>query len=373
VLRGKVKKVFPGNNTSEGFYSFYDHIIRPDANRIYIIKGGPGVGKSTFMKKIGAAMMEKGFDVELHHCSSDNDSLDGVVIPALGIALIDGTAPHVVDPRYPGAVDEIINLGIYWDKSRLTESKEEVISLSKKIARLFKSAYSHLKEAKVVHNELESYYAETVDTAAVNKLIYKMCEEIFYGVRPCFDRLPYVRRLFASANTPGGMVNYIDTILQEARKVYLINGEPGTGAHRALQVILDEGVRMGLDCEAYHCPFEPAKLELLYFPSLSVGALGLNERLSFNPGALQGLDSVEILDLNQYLDKNVCSEYEEDITEMKKRIKTSFEGAWKKLNSAKAYHDLLEGYYVPAMDFTGVNIKRENILNTILAYAGKGV
>ncbi len=94
--RGKVKRVFPGGNTAVGFYSFYDYIITPDATRILVIKGGPGVGKSTFMRRIADEMVERGFDVELHHCSSDNSSLDGVVIPQIGVALIDGTAPHRV-------------------------------------------------------------------------------------------------------------------------------------------------------------------------------------------------------------------------------------------------------------------------------------
>ncbi len=94
--RGAVKKVFPGGNTYRGFYSFYDHIIPEDAARIFVIKGGPGVGKSSFMKAIAKEMLEAGHDVEMHFCSSDNDSLDGVVLPDYGIALIDGTAPQRV-------------------------------------------------------------------------------------------------------------------------------------------------------------------------------------------------------------------------------------------------------------------------------------
>jgi len=94
--RGSIKRVFPGANTPQGFYSFYDQIIPPDATRIMVIKGGPGMGKSTFMKRIGEEMVSRGFDIEFHHCSSDNNSLDGVTVPSIGVALIDGTAPHRV-------------------------------------------------------------------------------------------------------------------------------------------------------------------------------------------------------------------------------------------------------------------------------------
>ncbi|HHW41108.1 MAG TPA: ATPase [Syntrophomonadaceae bacterium] len=96
MTKGKVKMVFPGGNTCLGFYSFYDNIIEPDAKRIFVIKGGPGTGKSTFMRRIGEDLRDRGYDIELHCCSSDNDSLDAVVAPALGVALIDGTAPHRV-------------------------------------------------------------------------------------------------------------------------------------------------------------------------------------------------------------------------------------------------------------------------------------
>jgi len=93
-MSGKIRRVFPGGNTSKGFYSYYDNIINKDANRIFILKGGPGTGKSSLMKKIGQILLDKGYDVEYHHCSSDNNSVDGIVIPKLKVGLIDGTAPH---------------------------------------------------------------------------------------------------------------------------------------------------------------------------------------------------------------------------------------------------------------------------------------
>jgi polynucleotide 5'-kinase involved in rRNA processing len=95
-MPGKARNLFPGGNTCEGFYSFYDYTIEPDATRIFIIKGGPGVGKSTFMRHIGNEMLERSYDVEFHCCSSDNGSIDGVVIPAIRVALLDGTAPQRV-------------------------------------------------------------------------------------------------------------------------------------------------------------------------------------------------------------------------------------------------------------------------------------
>lgn len=37
------------------------------------------------MKKIDQEWNAKGYDIEFLHCSSDNDSIDGVIIPALKV------------------------------------------------------------------------------------------------------------------------------------------------------------------------------------------------------------------------------------------------------------------------------------------------
>src|SRR5690606_25242510 len=120
---GKIKHFFLGTNTGQGFYSFYGQLGKEVSTRLFIIKGGPGTGKSTFMQKIGQEMLSRGFPVEFAHCSSDSNSLDGVLLPSLGIALVDGTSPHIVDPVYPGVVGEILNFGDFWDEKALREKK----------------------------------------------------------------------------------------------------------------------------------------------------------------------------------------------------------------------------------------------------------
>ena len=88
-------RYFLGANSPDGFYSLYDQMIDPvQARRIYILKGGPGCGKSSLMRRVAQAMEEKGASVEYIACSGDPDSLDAVVFPALNTAIVDGTAPH---------------------------------------------------------------------------------------------------------------------------------------------------------------------------------------------------------------------------------------------------------------------------------------
>ena len=88
-----VRRYFLGANTAKGFFSVYEDFCKPDSgNFLYVIKGGPGCGKSSFMKKIGKAAEDAGLDVEYVLCSADPDSLDGVLIPTWHVGYADGTS-----------------------------------------------------------------------------------------------------------------------------------------------------------------------------------------------------------------------------------------------------------------------------------------
>ncbi len=90
---------FLGANAPTGFYSLYDHLISPkEARAVYILKGGPGCGKSTLMRKVGAWAEEAGLDSEYILCSGDPDSLDAVILSGKGVAIVDGTAPQGAVP-----------------------------------------------------------------------------------------------------------------------------------------------------------------------------------------------------------------------------------------------------------------------------------
>ena len=80
----QITNFFLGANSGSGFQNLFSEIMDPEtAFDIMILKGGPGVGKNTFMREIGRTMEQAGADVEYLWCSGDPDSLDGVVLPSI--------------------------------------------------------------------------------------------------------------------------------------------------------------------------------------------------------------------------------------------------------------------------------------------------
>ena len=91
---------FLGGNTPTGFYSLYHQLSDPERLRaVYIIKGGPGSGKSTLMRRVERHAQASGLKTQQVLCSGDPDSLDALILPELRAALVDGTAPQGVVPK----------------------------------------------------------------------------------------------------------------------------------------------------------------------------------------------------------------------------------------------------------------------------------
>jgi hypothetical protein len=360
--KGRIRHMFPGGNTSKGFYSFYKYIIsQEDARRIFILKGGPGVGKSTFMKKAGTVMVEQGYDVEFMHCSSDNNSLDGLVIPRIGVAMIDGTAPHVVDPKNPGVIDEIIHLGDFWNEAAICRGRQDVIRINSSVGAIFERAYRYLKAAAHINEDNAVLYTSAVDKAKINKVARELADEVFDGI-PLAAAVGRERSLFASAITPDGLKNYLDDLIVPDN-VYMLEGLQGTGAEKVLERLKAEALERGFYVETYYCAFNPDKLEHLIIPDLNTAFTTVNKYHSTDVCAVRKINFIEMLD-----DSSIAV-FKKELEFNQLEFDTLLDRAVYTIRKAKLLHDEMETYYIPYMDFDAVQRCWEATMARIMDYA----
>lgn len=358
-MKGKVRKIFPGANTSNGFYSYFDYIIPEDVNRIFCLKGGPGVGKSSFMKKIANEFVEKGYDVELFPCSSDPGSLDAVVIKKLKVVLLDGTAPHVVDPKIPGAIDEIVNFGDFWNVDDIEASKADVVKCNSTIGSYFQRTFKYLKAAEPIFREIESKNCAAMDFAKVNKFTEEFIEELLKDVENTGE-LTKARHLFGTAITPIGHIDYGDSLLQDANEVYYLDGKIGYGKTTFLKRVYEAALLKGLKVEVFHYPLIPEKIEGIMIPDMGVAITTSN--------LFKGENTIN---LGQFMDYDKLNLRKEE-TEMDEKILDELINyAISNLKKAKSNHDEIETYYIPNMNFEKIEPLKEELVERILKYEDK--
>jgi len=341
----RARHFFPGSNTPQGFFSYYDHILPHEkAERIIILKGGPGTGKSTLMKRLADDWERRGLTVEHHHCSADPGSLDAVALPEAGVAVVDGTRPHTIDPRFPGAVDEIVHLGEYWDEEGIRRHRDEIAALSALSSQAYQRAYRYLAASRLVYEEVVAIHSRALDLGRLNQMAQALIARCL-STRPAAAVPGPVRRLFASAITPRGHVHFVDRLAAGASRVVVIQGPPGTGKSTLVEKLAQEASRQGIAVECFHSPYDPVRVDHLVAPELDLAVI------TSAPPYLWAGSAEEVVDTREALLEERLQPHREELKEAEQQALRLLEIAIRSLAQAKAYHDQLEQYYVPHMDF----------------------
>ncbi|MBZ4662472.1 MAG: hypothetical protein JG776_154 [Caloramator sp.] len=348
------KKYFASANTSSGFVSYFDYVLK-GRDKIYIIKGGPGCGKSSFMHKIGNELELKGFDVDYVYCSADMDSLDGIVINDLNIAIVDGTAPHVIDPKYPGAVERILNFGDYWDIDLIRKYKKPIIYYTDKISEQYSIFFSLLREAKLIHDEWEKEYLKGMDFEKADKIT----QEIINGLNlTSLDRKGEEVHRFAGAMTPQGQQCFYEDLIQGLKNRIIVKGRPGTGKSTMTKKVARAAIEAGLDVEFYHCAFDPSSIDMIIIPARSFVMLDGTVPHVYNPN-----ENDKVVDMFECIDQNIVKENEDPIKTIEVRYRDKINEAKEVYSLIKNLHDELEKYYIQATDFSEVDALRRRLVD----------
>lgn len=348
-MTGKVLNYYAGGNTGRGFYNLFNSNLK-GLDRLFILKGGPGTGKSSLMKRLAAEWGQKGYSIELIHCSSDNDSIDGIIIPSLKVGVVDGTAPHVIEPLAPGAIEEYINLGRAWNSELLIQHRKEIVGIQKKISEKFQCAYDSFAEGLKEHDDLEEIYIKEMSYEKANQVALELIEKIFSD--QASEKEAIVRDRFLGAATPKGAVDFIANLTEGLTKRYFIKGRAGTGKSTLLKKIAAVSEERGFDTEIYHCGFDPNSLDMVIIRELGVAIFDSTDPHEYFPDR----EGDEIVDL--YLaavTPGTDEKYSIEIKEVHKRYKDKMKEGTAYLAEAKALHDELEQYYIEAMDYAIVD------------------
>jgi hypothetical protein len=358
---GRIRHFFAGGNTGVGFYSFYDQVVGPDPNHLYILKGGPGTGKSTFMRQIGEELFARGFDLEYLHCSSDPNSLDGLLIPALKTAFIDGTAHHTIDPIYPGVIDEIINLGAFLNLKGLKAKQRQIIETGQKKKACFERAYVYLNAALGVYRNWRKTNYSCLDQQAWLAVLHEIKADLFTNCQPTGQK-GRLRHLFASAITADGPVHFLESLDSTANRLYILDGPPGTGRAEIIKRLVTTAVDYGLDVEVFHCALDPAKYEHLWIPDLKTAVLTSTWPHNYPPNAHHWFRHIAT---DAFL-KPERKLYSDTLKEARLVFLDLWERSISWLGKARVLHSDLEKLYIDSMDFDQLTQLRNGLLHRLL-------
>ncbi len=352
------QKFFLAANSCTGFVSrFADNYDVADGWRTFLIKGGPGTGKSSFMKHFAYHADRRSETVILCPCSSDPRSLDGVILPAKKIILLDATAPHTVEPQAPGVCENSVDTGRFWDSGKLRENAAGILAAAAENKRFHAKAKRYLLAAgKVLEGRLAIAEACT-DRTRCAAFAERMCHRLL-PVRKTAAGHEWHR--FLKGTTPEGIVDFTGSILP-AYENRVVLCDPYGGVSRVfMKTVRDCAVRAGYEIVALHNCFLPEYLDGVLIPERHLAFLTERELDRIPTGERR-------VHARRFSDVTALHSHRERLNFDRKVAAELLKEACRCLAQAKNVHDTLEKYYIDAMDFPRLTECAEDFTREILA------
>lgn len=331
---------FAAANSTNGFVSYYTDIFSK-ADEIYVIKGGPGTGKSRLMREIGRAAEQKHRSVEYFRCSFAPDSLDGIMIDNQ-IAVLDGTAPHLFEPRIPGAKDRIVDLGAFWDERILASNRKSLEDLTILKKQYFDLAYLYLSSLGYIINA-----SKEIGTSCINRDVLQTIDS--RRVAESHIKTPDFR-IRSAFGSRGLCVS--ESYENSASSTLYISDALGTFAiGDAMRSMMNRLNNRGDLIKYSFSPFEKDTPDALM---LSDGTVILKAAENGN------------YDISEFMSAKI-NDYKSMLMENREISKTLLSCAEKQFSLAAEIHFQIEEIYISSMNFKGKEDCTASLISKILA------
>ncbi len=351
---------FFGANNKNGYCSLYSELYNPyEKGNHIILKGGPGTGKSTLMKKIAEKIEDDGHFTERGYCSADPNSLDVVFCPEMNFSILDGTSPHTFDPTLPGVYEHIVDLSIAWNKAILQEHAGEIGEKQKENKFYHKKVADFLKVAASIDTESALICNEHLNLEKLERYALRLSKRLIPQKKNSIKGKVFKR--FLSGITPEGVFTQYDTVVALSEKIVTIDDEYSVCSPYIAQIICADAINNGFDVYKCYCPLFPLnKVEHIIIPQLKLTVFTQNSYHNSLTGDIKKIST------SRFYEDGGLYKNKEKLTFQSKAKGELIDEAVKNLVKALKCHDELEKFYIQAVDFSKIEEIGEKIIKSIL-------
>ena len=329
---------FVASNSARGFQSYYDECFNNrEIGRVFVIKGGPGTGKSRFMREVSDCAVQHGWQRRMIYCSSDANSLDGVILckGARSIALLDGTAPHVFEPKIPGVREDLVNLGEFWNGDRLQSRGSEIEECHRAKLMGYRMTYRYLSAYGAIYENRAEKLAPYVRWKPLSDYAKRLMDSIDDGIS--FESQTALMESVGMS----GRVRF-DTYAARARQLYLIADCRGIGGY-LLRELYRLAMEKRLRVRVSRDPILPDVIDGLFLTESGVAFVVGDEETCRYPHHL--------ISMRRFLRVSEMQSIRKSVNFDRQLMDAMLGEALEQMQQVRRAHFELEQIYSEAMDF----------------------
>lgn len=335
---------FAGALTPKGFISYFEDIPDGKEDKLIIIKGTAGSGKSSLMKKI-AEKFKDDCSVKCYKCFSCPKSLDGIKIEEKKIILLDGTSPHVVEASR--ANDTIFNIFEFIDNTKLIPYSDKLDEINERHKKTKNRFDKYLKSTSIYLSNITDYIKECLNEKELEKEAENLYKKYFE-----YSGRGKIKKMFLSSPSPQISDNLIEYNPQFFENYTALLSKFDVASKIVITKLAEILENKGVKADIFFDYLEPEKVKYIYCNGRFISCddnENASERISFD----------------KYLDKNKFKEYSELYKSDTAMFKKALSVTKKLLGEANDIHDELEKYYFTAVNFNLLDKAVDKLIESI--------
>lgn len=323
-----------------------------------LLKGGPGTGKSTLMKRVAAAFPDE--EISVYHCASDPRSLDAVVLEQRGVYIADATAPHEAGTPLPGVTGVLLDLAAGISTDTMQDAAETVRTL------YAANQAAHLQARKGFAGiaALEAQIIAAGEQALLHSKLQRYAEGLAGRILPKKNgkrgTLLFRQRI---AVTPDGR----QVFLPRGFDLIVLSDPARTAAVKLLSLLAEAAAERGLAAEMTRSLTRADRAAVMLVLPEQKLILAAEEAL---PRCLDAVP-VTVLHLRRFYDSARLRQHRTLIRFCAKSAAAAEEQTAALLRDALRIHDELETYYIRVLDTTRLDRTADAVIGTIKQYEKK--
>jgi hypothetical protein len=171
-INGKKRHLFASAITPKGVVNYLPSLLATD--ELIAVTGKPGTGTERLIERVRQCAVERGLYTESYYCALNPYKLEHLVIPELNVSITTRNPNHYTDqqPTMEISFDELLN------NSTVENHQQEIRFNQELFEKLLDKAVQTIKNAKKLHDTLESYYIPTMNFSDVQKCQEAILEKL---------------------------------------------------------------------------------------------------------------------------------------------------------------------------------------------------
>ncbi|MDO4316151.1 MAG: hypothetical protein Q4C45_10250 [Oscillospiraceae bacterium] len=263
---------------------------------------------------------------------------------------------HVIEPKYPAAVDRYVDLGRFYDLTAAKAAAEEVKAHTHAYKDAYVRAYHSLKAARQVELDTVAAVCKSFDRARADRRVDGIIQR---ELRQKGGQRGRTTRRFLGSITHKGYIWRFDSVDALCPRVYEF-ADSWELAGPALARLHAAAAANGWDTVVCPFPEEPGRIEHLLVPGLGVAFITSRPGMDYGKKPFRRIR----LDAMTEPEGKARLRFQSRMTALLREEGVSA------LKDAKASHDKLEAVYNPYVDFDGVRTLAAIETGRLLSYLG---